>query len=81
MSDTINTGKSFTVGTGAVMMTDIISPLLDKDGFPTFSAQVGEKVYIASLEPLTVCKAEATNFLIPVMPEDFQTVKGRPRRF
>lgn len=75
------TNNTFSVGTGAILLTDVIGPLLDNEGFPTFSLREGEKVYVASLEPLTVCKESAVNHIIPVEPDWIQTVKGRPRKF
>jgi hypothetical protein len=73
--------NNFSVGTGAILLTDVIGPLLDEAGFPTFSLREGEKVYVTSLEPLTVCKESAMNHVIPVESDWIQTVKGRPRKF
>ena len=75
------TTNNFSVGTGAILLTDVIGPLLDEAGFPTFSLVQGEKVYVVSSEPLMVCKESAENHVIPVEPSWIQTVKGRPRKF
>ena len=65
-------------GVNAVLLCDVISPLVDNDGFPLLTAQAGEKVFIVSAEPLMVQKVE--NSSIFMVREDWiQTTKGRPR--
>ena len=65
-------------GVNAVLLCDVISPLVDNDGFPLLTAQAGEKVFIVSSEPLMVQKVE--NSSIFMVREDWiQTTKGRPR--
>jgi hypothetical protein len=65
-------------GVNAILLTDIISPLVDNDGFPLITAQAGEKVFIVSSDPLMVQKVE--NSSVFMVREDWiQTTKGRPR--
>ena len=65
-------------GVNAILLTDVISPLVDNDGFPLLTAQAGEKVFIVSSEPLMVRKSDnASTFY--VREEWIQTTKGRPR--
>ena len=65
-------------GVNAVLLCDVISPLVDNEGFPLLTAQAGEKVFIVSSEPLMVQKVE--NSSIFMVREDWiQTTKGRPR--
>jgi len=65
-------------GVNAVLLCDVISPLVDNDGFPLLTATAGEKVFIVSSEPLMVQKAENSS-VFWVREDWIQTTKGRPR--
>ena len=40
---------SLKLGTHAVMVSDIISPILDWEGYPQYSLREGDKVVVTSL--------------------------------
>ena len=65
-------------GVNAILLCDVISPLVDNDGFPLLTAQAGEKVFIVNAEPLMVRKVDNASIFF-VREEWIQTTKGRPR--
>jgi hypothetical protein len=68
---------SLKLGTHAVMVSDIISPILDSEGYPQYSLRQGDKVVVTSLEPLIV-RGKENNLSAIVEPDFFKTTKGRP---
>lgn len=66
------------LGVNAVLLTDVISPLLDKDGWPYLTAQEGDKVFIINAEPLMVKKVD-NGVVFHVKEEWIRTTAGRPR--
>lgn len=66
------------IGVNAVVSTNIISPLLDKDGWPLMTAVEGDRVFVVSLEPLMVKKVD-NGVVFHVKEEWIKTIAGRPR--
>jgi hypothetical protein len=65
-------------GVNAILLTDIISPLVDCDGWPLLSAEKGDKVFVVCTSPLMVKKIVG-GAVFHVKENDIQTTVGRPR--
>ena len=64
---------TFKLGVHAVLMADVAA-----EGSSEITLALGTKVFIFSLEPLTVSTAEGV--LAQVEPEQIRTTRGRPKR-
>ena len=65
-------------GVNAVLLTDIISPLIGLDGWPLLTAEKGDKVFVVCTSPLMVKKIVG-GVVFHVKENDIQTTAGRPR--
>ena len=65
------------IGVNAVLTTNIISPLVDVDGWPLLTAKEGDKVFVVCAEPLMVKKVVG-GVIFHVRESDIRTIAGRP---